>query len=63
MSKKIKITKRRSEIGCSQRQKDTLKALGLRKMNSSVVKDDIDSIKGMITAVSHLVEVETVEAQ
>ncbi|MGM0443051.1 MAG: 50S ribosomal protein L30 [Fibrobacterota bacterium] len=62
MATKLKITKRRSEINCSAKQKSTLLALGLRKRSSSVVKDDVDTIRGMVNRVSHLVDVEEVEA-
>ena len=58
--KKIKITQTKSAIGYRQRTKDTLKALGIRKMNSSVIKPDNTAIQGMITAVNHLVKVEKV---
>ena len=59
--KKIKITQTKSAIGYRQRTKDTLKALGIRKMNSSVVKTNNSAIQGMIAAVNHLVNVEEVE--
>ena len=58
--KKIKITQVKSPIGYRQRTKDTLIALGLKKMNSSVVKTENSAIRGMVTAVSHLVKVEEV---
>lgn len=56
----LKVTLKRSTIGRPQNQKDTVKALGLSKINSVVVKPDNEAIKGMITTVSHLVDVETV---
>ncbi len=58
--KKIKITLTKSAIGYRQRTKDTLIALGIRKMNSSVIKPNNAAIQGMITAVNHLVKVEEV---
>ncbi len=58
--KKIKITQTKSAIGYRQRAKDTLKALGIRKINSSVIKPNNPAIQGMITAVNHLVKVEEV---
>ena len=58
--KKIKITQTKSAIGYRQRTKDTLIALGIRKMNSSVIKPNNAAIQGMITAVNHLVKVEEV---
>jgi len=55
---KVKITQRKSSIDRSKRQKDTLIALGLRKMNQSVVQEATPQIQGMINKVLHLVEVE-----
>jgi large subunit ribosomal protein L30 len=56
--KKIKITLTKSVIGYNKQQKATVKALGLKKMQSSVVKADNEAIRGMINTVSHLVSVE-----
>lgn len=56
----LKVTLTRSVIGRPQNQKDTVKALGLGKLNSSVVKPANEAIKGMINTVSHLVDVEEV---
>ena len=56
----LKITLKRSVIGRPQNQRDTVKALGLTKINSSVVKPSNEAIKGMINTVSHLVDVEEV---
>ena len=56
--KKIKITQIKSAIGYRQRTKDTLLALGITKMNSSVVKSNNSAIQGMVMAVNHLVKVE-----
>ena len=58
--KKIKITQIKSAIGYRQRTKDTLLALGIKKMNSSVIKNNTLAIQGMVTAVKHLVEVKEV---
>jgi large subunit ribosomal protein L30 len=58
---KIKVTQVKSGIDRSERQKRTLKALGLRKMNSSVEVEATDQIKGMVTKVLHLVKVEEVK--
>ena len=57
----IKVTLRRSAIGTSPRQRLTLRGLGLTRMNRAVVLNDTAAIRGMIRAVSHLVEVEEVE--
>lgn len=53
----IKIKQIKSRINCPKVQKRTLDALGLRKMNHTVVKEDNRSIRGMVQAVHHLVEV------
>lgn len=58
---KLKITRTRSDIGRPERQRLTLRHLGLRKMNQSVVREDTPETRGMIDKVQHLVSVETVE--
>ena len=55
--KTIKITLVKGVIGYNQAQKDTVRALGLRKMNQTVEKPDNPAIRGMINAVRHLVVV------
>lgn len=57
---KVKITQVKSAIDRSKRQKDTLRALGLRKINQSVEHELTDQIKGMIAKVDHLVVAEEV---
>jgi large subunit ribosomal protein L30 len=57
-SKKIRIKLVRSPIGFSQRQKRTVKALGLRKVHQIVEQVDTPAVRGMIASVTHLVEVE-----
>ena len=59
----VKITLTRSLIGYPQDQRATVKALGLGKINSTVVKNDTPTIRGMIHKVEHLVKVEKVEAK
>jgi len=56
--KKIKITQTKSAIGYNKKQKLTLEALGLKKVNQAVVKTDTPQIQGMIKKVEHLVAVE-----
>lgn len=58
---KIKITQTRSKIGSTERQKKTLQALGLRKMNASVELEATDQILGMVNKVNHLVSVEKIK--
>ena len=53
----IKIKQIKSRINCPAVQKRTLDALGLKKMNHSVVKEDTPSVMGMVNRVRHLVEV------
>lgn len=54
---KIKVTLVRSPIGYEQRQKDTVKALGLRRMHQTVEKPDTPGMRAMIESVRHLVKV------
>lgn len=53
----IKITQIKSHINCPAVQKRTLDALGLKKMNHTVVKEDTPSVMGMVNKVHHLVKV------
>ena len=59
---KLKITLTRSLIGRPQTQRDTVKALGLRKLNSSVELPDNEAIRGQLYKVEHLITVEEVQA-
>ncbi|MCA0383702.1 MAG: 50S ribosomal protein L30 [Bacteroidetes bacterium] len=58
--KKIKITQVKSVIDRPERQKKTMEALGLRKMNATVEKEATPQILGMVEKVLHLVKVEDV---
>ncbi len=51
----------RSVVGRPQKQREVVKGLGLRKMNSEVVRKDCPEIWGMIRKVNHLVKVEMME--
>ena len=53
----IIIKQIKSRINCPAVQKRTLDALGLKKMNHTVVKEDTPSVMGMVNKVRHLVEV------
>lgn len=55
---KIKVTKVKSAINRTQRQKRTLEALGLKKIGQTIEHEDTPNILGMIEKVSHLVSVE-----
>ena len=57
---KIKIKQTKSKIGSSARQKKTLEALGLRKINATVEVEATPQILGMVNKVSHLVSVEEI---
>ena len=59
--KKIKITQIKSAIGYRTQAKDTLKALGIKKMNSSVIKVNSPAINGMIISIGHLIKVEDIK--
>jgi large subunit ribosomal protein L30 len=56
--KKLRITQVRSIIDRSERQKRTMAALGLKKMNATVEVEATPQILGMVTKVNHLVKVE-----
>jgi large subunit ribosomal protein L30 len=58
---KLRVTQVRGTAGKPRRQRDTLRALGLRRIRQAVVKEDRPEIRGMIARVEHLVEVEDVE--
>ena len=58
--KKLKITLVKSPIGAVPKNKKTVEALGLRKLNKTVEMPNNDSVKGMIQQVRHLVKVEEV---
>ena len=56
--KTLTVTLKKSPIGYSKRQKGTIRALGLRKINQSKSHEDNPVIRGMLTKVSHMVEVQ-----
>jgi large subunit ribosomal protein L30 len=56
----IKITQVKSVIDRSKRQKATIEALGIKKLNGSVVKEVTPQIMGMVAKVRHLINVEEV---
>ena len=58
---RLKVTQVRSLIGSKRNQRDTLRSLGLKRINDAVVKEDRPEIRGMIRTVTHLVRVEEVE--
>lgn len=56
----LKVTLKKSLINCTKRQKDTVRGLGLRRLNHSRVLQDTPAVRGMIRKVSHLVNFEEV---
>tara|TARA_Y100001970_G_scaffold137846_1_gene169584 strand:+ start:1725 stop:1907 length:183 start_codon:yes stop_codon:yes gene_type:complete len=58
---KVRITLNRSLIGQGFKAKETIKSLGLKKINSSVEREVDDSLQGMLNKVNHLVEVEEIK--
>ena len=63
MAERVKLRIRQVRSGCNARanQRRTLRALGLKHHQDEVVKDDSDTIRGMVRTVSHLVDVEQIE--
>lgn len=60
--RRLRIRLAGSPIGCSEQQKRTVRALGLRRLNQTVEQADTPVIRGMVAKVQHLLEVEEVEA-
>jgi large subunit ribosomal protein L30 len=58
---RLKVTQIRSGIGQKQNQRETLRSLGLQRINDVVVKEDRPEFRGMVFTVSHLVTVEEVD--
>ena len=58
---KLKITLTKSPISSLQKHIDTVKALGLRKIGQSVIREDNPCVRGQIFTVKHMVKVEEIE--
>jgi large subunit ribosomal protein L30 len=56
----LKVTQIRSTIGTKQNQRQTLRSLGLKRINDTVVQEDRPEIRGMVATVPHLVTVEEI---
>ena len=54
----LKVVQRKSGIGGTSQQRDTLRTLGLKRIGDTVVKEDRPEIRGMVRAVAHLVTME-----
>ncbi len=61
MTRKIKLTQTRSRIGSQKNQINSLRGLGLWKINSSSVLENTPEIRGMINKVNHLVRIELLD--
>ena len=61
MSKRLKVTQVKSAIGRVEKQKLTVRALGIRRLNQTVVHNDTPQIRGMINKITHLLKVEEVD--
>ncbi|WP_106849732.1 50S ribosomal protein L30 [Blastococcus sp. Marseille-P5729] len=57
----IKVTQLRSSIGVKPNHRATLRALGLKRINDTVIQEDRPEIRGMVQTVTHLVSVEEVK--
>ncbi|NIS74857.1 MAG: 50S ribosomal protein L30 [Deltaproteobacteria bacterium] len=58
MVKELKITLKKSLIGKPEKQRSVVRGLGLRKLNSSVIKKDTPEIRGMVEKVKFMLHVE-----
>ena len=61
MPKKLRIRQTKSAIKRNKNQKRTVKALGMRRLNQVVVVEDTPQIRGMVSKVRHLVEIEEID--
>jgi len=61
--KMLKITLKRSLIGNPEKIRSVVRALGLRKINQSVIHKDVPSVRGMIHKTSHMIEVNEVSEE
>ena len=57
---KVKVTLIKSPIAALQKHKDTVKALGLRKIGHTVTHEDSESLRGQLFRVRHMVKVEEI---
>ncbi|MDD2509610.1 MAG: 50S ribosomal protein L30 [Syntrophomonas sp.] len=61
MAKQLKLTWTKSFIGCPETQRATIKSLGFKKLQQSVIKEDCPQIRGQINKVQHLLMVEELD--
>jgi len=62
MSSRLKVTLKKGLVGRPEDQRGTVRALGLKRIGHTVVKEDRPEIRGMIFKVKHLVEVEEISS-
>jgi large subunit ribosomal protein L30 len=62
MAKKFKVTLKRSLIGCTETQRNTVRCLGLRHRHQTVVVADNPAMRGQIIKVQHMVDVQVEKA-
>jgi large subunit ribosomal protein L30 len=60
---RLRLTLRRSFAGRPRDQRDTARALGLTRLNRTVVRPDNPAVRGMVNKISHLLSVEELEAE
>ena len=58
---RLKVTQKKSVIGGTSGQRNSMRSLGLKRIGDVVVKEDRPEIRGMVSTVSHLVAVEEVD--
>jgi large subunit ribosomal protein L30 len=61
MAKQLKITWSKSTIGCPETQRRTIRSLGLRKLQHTVIKEDTPQLRGQLKKVGHLITVEEID--
>ena len=61
MSGHLKVTQKKSSIGGTHKQRESLKSLGLKRIGDTVIQEDKPEIRGMVAKVTHLVTVEEVD--
>jgi len=61
VSGRLKVTQKKSSIGGTHAQRESLRSLGLKRIGDTVVKEDRPEIRGMVNTVTHLVIVEEVD--
>jgi large subunit ribosomal protein L30 len=61
MAKRLKVTQVKSSNGGKQNQRDSLRTLGLKRIGDIIVKEDNESVRGLVMTVAHLVKVEEID--